>query len=95
MTMKEIKDTLRQTGIFRRALTFEQLVEVLSVHQQKVTRAERLTDSLVAASCSRDFHARRKVCEVKRKEVEHKNFLRQHGLSLIAHLLEAQYHGPA
>ena len=79
MTITEIKDSLREAGIFKRALTFEQLVELSEMHNQKETRPARLTDALFAASCSKDFHSRRKVCEVNRKVKEHKAWMRQHG----------------
>jgi hypothetical protein len=63
MTLEEIKQELRDRGVFKRAMTHEQLVELCKNDEQKSTRPERLTGSLIAASVSRDFHARRKITE--------------------------------
>ena len=66
MSMAEIKAQLKAVGAFRPALTFEQLVECLRVHQQKVSRPSRLTKACVEASCAKSLHVRRKLAEVAR-----------------------------
>lgn len=66
MSMAEIKAELKAVGAFRPALTFEQLVECLRVHQQKVSRPSRLTKACAEASCAKSLHVRRKLAEVAR-----------------------------
>jgi hypothetical protein len=63
MTLDEIKQELRDRGVYKRAMTHEQLVELCRNDEQKSTRPLRLTQSLIGASVSRDFHARRKITE--------------------------------
>jgi len=66
MSAAEIKAKLKKMGAFRPALTFDQLVECLRVHQQKQSRPQRLTQACIEASCAKSLHVRRKLAEVER-----------------------------
>ena len=66
MSTAEIKAQLKAVGAFRPALTFDQLVECLQVHQQRATRSSRLTKACAEALCAKSLHVRRKLTEVAR-----------------------------